>query len=162
MHLGTVAGPRVGAYLTTLVLAGGLVAQGTGGWLADRLPRERLFLAEVALFAPVLLLLGLVHGLGLVALALAFGFLWYLAQPLANALGAAYADSKDHGLLYGLQFALSFGIGSFAASVGGVLVERGGTPLAFLGFGVVGVVQLLSAAALVRSTRAAPLAVATT
>ncbi len=157
LHLtdGATDGSRVGAYLTSLVLVAGMAAQRFGGELADRLPRERLLLAEVAIFAPLLLLLGIASGAGLVALALGFGFLWYLAQPLAGALTAAYADAGDHGLLYGIQFALSFGLGSFATTAGGLLVAQGGTGLAFLGFGAVGILQLVAVIALVRSVRAA-------
>lgn len=151
--MGSTAG-LFASYLTSAVLIAGVIAQRFGGELADRLPRERLFLAEVALFVPVLGLLGTTSGgFGLVVLALAFGFLWYLAQPLANAMTAAYVDTQDHGLLFGIQFAMTFGIGSFATTIGGLLYQRGGTPLAFLGFGAVAIAQLLGALALVASVR---------
>jgi FSR family fosmidomycin resistance protein-like MFS transporter len=156
LHLSSTAGGTLGAStLMTLVLLAGLFAQRFGGELADRLPRERLFLTEVALLAPVLVLLGLTSGVGLVAMALSFYFLWYLAQPLASALAAAYADTREHGLLYGAQFAVAFGLGSFATTIGGLLVQAGGTSLAFLGFGAVAILQLVAALALVRSARAA-------
>jgi MFS family permease len=156
LHLSSSAGGTLGASsLMSLVLLAGIFAQRFGGELADRLPRERLFLTEVALLAPVLVLLGLTSGIGLVALALSFYFLWYLAQPLASALAAAYADTREHGLLYGAQFAAAFGLGSFATTIGGLLVEAGGTSLAFLGFGAVAILQLVAALALVRSVRAA-------
>jgi MFS family permease len=156
LHLASSAGGTLGASsLMSLVLLAGMFAQRFGGELADRLPRERLFLTEVALLAPVLVLLGLTSGAGLVAMALSFYFLWYLAQPLASALAAAYADTREHGLLYGAQFAVAFGLGSFATTIGGLLVEAGGTSLAFLGFGAVAILQLVAALALVRSVRAA-------
>jgi MFS family permease len=156
LHLSSSAGGTLGASsLMSLVLLAGIFAQRFGGELADRLPRERLFLTEVALLAPVLVLLGLTSGVGLVVMALSFYFLWYLAQPLASALAAAYADTREHGLLYGAQFAAAFGLGSFATTIGGLLVESGGTSLAFLGFGAVAFLQLVAALALVRSVRAA-------
>ena len=46
---------------------------------------------------------------------------------MANALTAAYARPANHGLLYGIQFAATFGVGSFATTVGGFLLARGGT-----------------------------------
>jgi MFS family permease len=153
LHLGESVGGQLGSSLTSLVLVAGIVAQRFGGELADRLPRERLFLAEVTLFVPVLVLLGLTSGVGLVALALCFGFLWYLAQPLASAMAAAYAETDDHGLLYGVQFASTFGIGSFATIVGGLLVRTGGTSLAFVGFGVVAILQFAAALALFAGSR---------
>lgn len=158
LHLASETGvPGAAAYIVSAVLLAGLVAQWFGGALADRLPREHLFLAEVALFVPVLGLLGLTSGLGLVAAALSFGFLWYLAQPVANALTAAHADRKHHGLVYGVQFAATFGVGSFATTVGGFLVARSeGTSLAFLGFAAVALLQLVAALGLVHTARLAP------
>lgn len=154
LHLSQSAGSAFAAsYLVSLVLVAGIVAQRFGGELADRLPRERLFLAEVALFVPVLVLLGFTSGVGLIALALCFGFLWYLAQPLASALAAAHSDTDDHGLLYGIQFASTFGVGSFATTAGALLVARGGTAMAFVGFGLVAILQLVAALGLVLSAR---------
>lgn len=154
MHLADSAGGVLNAsFLMSLVLVAGIVAQRFGGELADRLPRERLFLAEMALFAPVMLLLGLSSGVGLIALAVSAGFLWYMSQPLSIAMAAAYANSRDHGLVFGLQFAATFGIGSFASTIGGLLVVRGGTSLAFLGFGAVAVLQLGAALMLAQSAR---------
>jgi predicted MFS family arabinose efflux permease len=153
LHLASSAGGvQAASYVTSLVLVAGIVAQRLGGELTDRLPREPLFLAEMALCVPVLVLLGLTSGVGLLAVALAFGFLWYLTQPLATALAAAHCDPGDHGLLYGIQFAASFGVGSFATTLGGLLVSAsGGTGLAFLGFGAVALIQLAAAVLLVRS-----------
>jgi MFS family permease len=156
LHFTDAAGaPLAGASLITLVLLAGTAAQLWGGALSDRLPRERLFLVEVMLAAPVLLLLGLGSpGSGAVVLVLCFGFLWSLAQPLAAALAAAHAAAADLGLLYGVQLTLSFGVGSFAASFGAALAARGGTRLAFLGFGAFALLELAAAIGLVRATRA--------
>jgi MFS family permease len=153
LHLTSSAGGvQAASYVTSLVLVAGIVAQRLGGELTDRLPREPLFLAEMALCVPVLVLLGLTTGVGLLVVALVFGFLWYLAQPLSTALAAAHSDSGDHGLLYGIQFAASFGVGSFATTLGGLLVSAsGGTSFAFLGFGAVALIQLVAAVFLVRS-----------
>jgi MFS family permease len=156
LHLASSAGGVLGGSgVTSLVLLAGIVAQRFGGELADRLPRERLFLAEMALSVPVLLLLGITSGVGLLALALTFGFLWYLAQPLASAIAAAHSDVHDHGLFYGVQFAASFGLGSFATTLGGLLARGGGTGPAFVGFALVALLQLVAALFLLRSVRPA-------
>jgi MFS family permease len=156
LHLSASAGSmRAASYMMSLVLVAGIFAQRLGGELADRLPRERLLVAELALAVPVLILLGLTSGIGLLVLALAFGFLWYLAQPLAMALIAAHSDPRDHGMLFALQFALSFGVGSFATNLGGLLSgPSGDTALAFLGFGGVALLQLAAALLLARTARA--------
>jgi len=154
LHLAERAGGDLNAAtLTTLVLLAGAIAQRLGGQLADQLPRERLFLAEMLLFAPVMFLLGLTSGLGLIVMALSFGFLFFMSEPLAAALTAAHAEQGDHGFLFGLQIALTFGVGSFAASLGGLLITLGGTEAAFLGFAAVALVQLGAAVALVWTTR---------
>jgi MFS family permease len=162
MHVAseTLSGPLPGAGVITLVLLAGTAAQLLGGNLVDRAgtdawPRERLFVAELMLFAPVLLLLGLGTGTWALALAVGFGFLWSLTQPLGAALAATHAASRDHGLLYGVQLALSFGLGSFATTFGAALTTWGGTRLAFLGFGAVGVVQLVAAIGVLRASRGA-------
>jgi MFS family permease len=149
----TLSGPLAGAGVITMVLLAGTAAQLLGGTLTDRMPRERLFVVELLLFAPVLLLLGLGTGTWALALALGFGFLWALTQPLGAALAATHTEARDHGLLYGVQLALSFGVGSFATTVGAALATRGGTRLAFLGFGAAGVVQLIAAIGLLRAKR---------
>jgi MFS family permease len=162
MHVAseTLGGPLPGAGVITLVLLAGTAAQLLGGTLVDRAgadawPNERLFVVELMLFAPVLLLLGLGTGTWALALALGFGFLWSLTQPLGAALAATHAEARDHGLLYGVQLALSFGLGSFATTFGAALTTWGGTRLAFLGFGAVGVVQLGAAIAVLRAAREA-------
>jgi MFS family permease len=155
LHLSGVVegGPLAGAGVITLVLVAGTAAQLLGGSLTDRMPRERLFVVELLLFAPVLLLLGLGSGTAGLALAVTFGFLWSLTQPLAATLAATHAESNDHGLLYGLQLALAFGVGSFATTLGALLEARGGTRLALIGFGAAGVVELVAALGLLRATR---------
>src|SRR5437899_3183730 len=119
------------------------------------MPRERLFVVELTVFAPLLLLLGLGSGASGVVMAIGFGFLWSLLQPLSAALAATHAEARDHGLLYGVQLALSFGVGSFATTLGAALTTWGGTRLAFLGFGVVGLAQLAAAVGLLRASQGA-------
>ncbi len=180
LHLsgGAPGGALAGAGLITLVLLAGTAAQLLGGNLADRAgpPRgsppppalalsgeaarrsgwpsmERLFVVELLFFAPLLVSLALGSGAPGVAMALAFGFLWSLLQPLAAALAATHAEARDHGLLYGVQLALSFGVGSFATTLGAALATRGGTRLAFLGFGAAAAIQLAAAVAVLRATR---------
>jgi predicted MFS family arabinose efflux permease len=154
LHLADRGGVGANAsYVMSAVLVAGIVAQRFGGELADRRVRERLYLTVSALAPPLLLLLALGPRLGVIAGALAFGFVWSLAQPVANALTAAYARETDHGLLYGIQFAATFGVGSFASTAGGLLAARGGTPLTFLGLAVVALVQVVAVFALLRTPR---------
>jgi MFS family permease len=154
LHLADRGGAGTNAsYIMSAVLLAGMVAQRFGGGLADRRgrSRERLYLTVSALAPPLLLLLAMGPRATVIASALAFGFAWALAQPVANALTAAYARETDHGLLYGIQFAATFGVGSFASTVGVLLADQGGTPLTFLGLAGVALVQVVAVFALLRA-----------
>jgi MFS family permease len=150
------ASGTVGPYVMSAVLLVGMIAQRYGGELADRRSRERLYLVLSALGLPILVALALTSGPTAIAAALGYGFVWALAQPVANALTATYARATDHGLLYGIQFAATFGVGSFATTTGGFLLSRGGTGLAFLGLAAaslvaIGAVLALTAGAIGRN-----------
>jgi MFS family permease len=147
LHVAEGGGAVYASYVMSAVLVAGIFAQRWGGELADRRKRERLFLVLASLMPPVLLALAFARGTAAVAVALACGFVWALAQPVANALTAAYARPADHGLLYGIQFAITFGVGSFATTAGGFFLEAGGTQLVFIGLGVAAIVQVGAAAA---------------
>jgi MFS family permease len=134
LHLSEAGGGAPGgSYIMSAVLLAGIIAQRYGGELADRRARERLYLVLAAIGLPILLLLAVSTGPLAIAAALGFGCTWAMAQPVASALTATYARATDHGLLYGIQFAATFGVGSFATYVGGFLLTEGGTRLAFLG-----------------------------
>ena len=55
-------------------------------------------------------------------------FIW---QPVGNSIIAQISHSKHRGLSYGISFFLSFGIGSFAAAIGGLIAENYGINLVF-------------------------------
>jgi MFS family permease len=150
LHLSDDAGRGVQAsYVMSAVLVVGIIAQRYGGELADRRARERMLLLEVALLIPLLLLFAFTSGTAAVVAALAVGFVWALAQPLANALTAAYCRPSCHGLLYGIQFAATFAVGSFATTAGGFLQALGGTRLVFLALALVATLQLGAVAVVV-------------
>jgi MFS family permease len=134
LHLGQASG-GLGAYASyamSAVLVLGIIAQRYGGELADRRARERLLLVEVAALVPLLALFAFAGGVPALITALAVGFVWALTQPVANALAASYCRPSCHGLLYGIQFALTFAVGSFATTAGGFLLGLGGTRWVFV------------------------------
>jgi predicted MFS family arabinose efflux permease len=154
MHLqDSVGGERRAGYFMTGILLAGVFGQRYGGSLADRVPRERLFLILAACSAPVLALMSVSSGLTLLVASVLFSLVWSAAQPVANALTAAYADTRNHGFLYGVQFALTFGMGSFATGGGGLLQSFGGTRLAYAGFAAVAALEFLAVLSLVRAVR---------
>ncbi len=157
LHLADgVGGGARASYVMSAALLVGMVGQRVGGELADRRSPEPLYLLLAALPVPVLLLLGVSSGAVAVLSAVVFGFVWALSQPVANALIAHYGPSGDHGLLYGIQFAATFGVGSFATTFGAFLVSEGGTRAVFLGLAGVALLSVLAVAALVRAAARAP------
>jgi MFS family permease len=152
LHLADGLGGGAGAsYVMSAALLAGMFGQRLGGELADRRSPEPLYLLLAALVVPVLLLLAVTSGQAAVAAAIGFGFVWALAQPVANALIAHYGPSGDHGVLYGIQFAATFGVGSFATTFGAFLLGSGGTRAVFLGLAGLAALSLLAVAALVRA-----------
>lgn len=136
-HLGIdLFGISAGAWagsLTTAALAAGAIGQYAGGWLALRQPLERLAPVLTGASVPALMLVGVLTGPGLVALATAFIFFNFAAQPIYTALLADYSPQQALGRSYGLSFFASFGLGSTAASFAGFFADRWGTGAAFLG-----------------------------
>lgn len=124
-------GDALGAIVTSLALLFGVVAQLWGGRLADRVRRDRMFVTLATLTVPSLLGIAVLHDLPLALAALAFGFLWYMGQPLLNSIAAGLVPKERHGALYGLQFTASFGLGAFSVSLFSWVAARAGTGAAF-------------------------------
>jgi predicted MFS family arabinose efflux permease len=141
-------GDALGAVLTSIALLAGVLAQWWGGRLADRFRRERLFVTLTVIVAPMLVLMATLRDTPLVAVALGFGFTWYLSQPLLNSIAATFVPRERHGALYGLLFSTSFGLGSFAVSAGSAVASRWGTGAAFLALSGVAALNILCASLL--------------
>ena len=67
----------------------------------------------------------------LVLFSLCLGVAFFSIQPVANTLIAEFTHSDNRGLGYGINFFLSFGIGSFAAGFGGYIAENMGVASVF-------------------------------
>ena len=71
-------------------------------------------------------------------------FVHFMYQPIGNAMIAEYTSSSSRGIGYGFSFFLSFGVGSLASGVGGVVAIHYGVAAVFVFVAVV-----MGAAALV-------------
>jgi MFS family permease len=80
---------------------------------------------------PLLALMGYTTGIPLVIFGVLLGITHFIWQPVGNSLIAQISHSKHRGLSYGISFFLSFGIGSFAAGIGGLIAENYGVNLVF-------------------------------
>ena len=114
----------IGGYIVTGALTIGMGAQWLGGQLGARYSPTRLFALGHMASVPCLLLLATADGVLLVVAAALFAFGHFLAQPLGNALVAEYTSVANRERAFGWYFALAFGLGAFASSIGGEVGAR--------------------------------------
>ncbi len=120
-----------GGLFTTLVLLSGIIGQMLGGVLGDKYSKPKILLCVILLNIPLLALMGYTTGILLVIFGILLGVTHFIWQPIGNSLIAQISHSKHRGLSYGISFFLSFGIGSFAAGIGGLVAENYGINFVF-------------------------------
>jgi len=120
-----------GGLFTTIVLLSGIIGQILGGVLGDKYSKPKLLLLVIILNIPLLVLMGFTSGILLVIFGILLGVTHFIWQPVGNALIAQISHSKDRGISYGINFFLSFGVGAFAASIGGLIAEKLSVNLVF-------------------------------
>jgi MFS family permease len=114
-------------YMTTAVLSLGLVGAWFGGYINDKLRRPELFPALVfGIVAPLLYLISCSADNALVLYAALFSLVYYSWQPAQNYLIAKYTRKASHGMGFGVNFFLIFGLGSLATSTGGYVTDNYG------------------------------------
>jgi len=138
----------IAAYVTTAVLLLGLIGAWFGGYINDRLKRPELFPALIFLVvAPLLYGLGSLSDNRLLVCACLFSLIYYAWQPAQNYLIARYTRKASHGMGFGVNFFLIFGIGSVATSSGGYVADNLGVDRFYLILAAVGAAAMLAAAA---------------
>jgi len=149
----------IGGMVTLVYLIAGS-AQLAGGWLSDRMPIRRVYIACMLIQVPVLLFAATAGGPVVLALATAMVFTNSLQVPAENLLLARYTPARHRGLAYGAKFILSFGAAPVAVQV--VAWAYGRTQDVVLLFTILGGLALLAwvvALLLPREGKAAPAAV---
>lgn len=137
-HLLETLSPTLKAGLfTSLVFGAGILGQYLGGILGDRYHRPTLLVWVVALNIPFFFLMGITSNLSLVILGLLLGIVHFNFQPVGNSLVSEFTHSRVRGLGYGIGFFLSFGVGSLAAALSGIIAERFGTAVVFPTLGII-------------------------
>ncbi len=125
-------GVITGGFATTLVLIAGMPGQFIGGKWGDRYNKCRLLILICAVHIPLLLAFRYVPGEWALLSGLMLGVVHFMYQPIGNAMIAEFTSSPSRGIGYGFSFFLSFGIGSFAAGIGGIIAVNYGVPSVFL------------------------------
>lgn len=111
-------------FFTTLVFLSGIAGQTLGGILGDKYNRAHLLWIIIISNIPFMAFMGYTDGWLLFFSSIALGIVYFLNQPVSNALLADLIPSSHRGIGYGISFFLSFGIGGTAPAVGGWITEH--------------------------------------
>ena len=111
-------------FFTTLVYLSGIAGQTIGGFLGDKYNRAHLLWIIIIINVPFMSLMGYTEGWLLFLSSIALGIVYFLNQPVSNALLADLTPSSHRGIGYGISFFLSFGIGGIAPAVSGWITEH--------------------------------------
>lgn len=112
------------AYFTTAVLSLGLVGSWLGGYLNDRVKTPEFLPVAIFIVAgPALYGLSSLTDNALLAAGCVFSLFYYGWQPSQNFLIAKYTRKASHGMGFGVNFFLIFGMGSVATAVGGFMAD---------------------------------------
>jgi MFS family permease len=114
----------VGGTFTTAILLLGVVGQYIGGNLADRFKKEKLYSLIFLLSCAPLFVIGRLENLPLILTFAGFAFLYFMSQPIGNAIIPRYAAPKVRGVIFGLFFFTGFGAGSFMSWIAGAVGDK--------------------------------------
>lgn len=110
--------------VASIIISLGLIGAWFGAWINDKIKRPELL--PVALFvavAPLLYLIGKFSDTKLLVVSCLLSLLYNAWQPSHNYLISRYTRKASHGLGFGINFFLLFGIGSAATAVGGYMAD---------------------------------------
>jgi FSR family fosmidomycin resistance protein-like MFS transporter len=130
--------------LLTLYLLSGAVGGLVGGWLADRVGRDRVIVTSLLGAAPFCVLLGLQDSVG-PAFLLATAVTGMLLNGSFVVLAVRGQESMPGslGLVSGLMLGLSIGLGGLAVAPMAIVAERAGIATVFVAAGALAIVCAL-------------------
>ena len=136
----------IAATITTAVLSLGLIGAWFGGWINDKIKRPEIF--PILLFiivSPLLYLISSVNDSPLLLVSCLFSLFYYAWQPSHNYLISKYTKKSSHGMGFGINFFLIFGIGSIATSIGGYMADEYSVDRFYFLMSVFGCITLVAA-----------------
>ncbi len=135
----------VGLYVAGVYTLSSLF-QFVGGMLADRYPLKPVYLSMYLLQVPLLMIAATASGIGLVLVAALMVSLGIGALPAEMMLLARYTPDRHHGLAFGANFVVSFGVAPVAVlMVAGINASTGGFTWVFLSLALAGLLVFLIA-----------------
>ena len=126
------------------MLLAAVFGQIAGGTLSDRIPVERAVIPFLVVTVPFLVIMGASTGVVLLLASAVFVMSNWAQQPIFNGLITDYSPANAVGRAFGINFFLTFGLGSFAAGFAGLIAEAWGTPAVFYALAGVALFELLA------------------
>ena len=123
---GVVEDPAVLGALLALVYVVASFAQIVVGYLIDRVPFKYLYVAIVAVQAPLFALAALATGWWLYGLMIAFMIVVFGAIPFTEAVMVRFVDDSQRSRVSGMRLTVAFGVSSLAVWLLGPVVKAGG------------------------------------
>ncbi len=138
VHLGFMEMNNValGGTVATIALLSGAAGQYVAGRLVDRYRAEGIYLVSVLIGTVFVFLMAISTNFLLIVSAVIYAFFYFSTQPVQNYLLSTYFPRHRQGLGYGIQFGLTFGVGSTAAAASGYLADRFGLTSVFYFMGI--------------------------
>ncbi|MBN2134768.1 MAG: MFS transporter [Acidobacteria bacterium] len=139
-------GMALGGFFTTIALVlGGLLGQFIGGELSEKYKLYKLQFFVMLVSAPTLFLLGVTTDYLFVIIMFLFALFAFSWQPIGNGMVAYYTPAKFRGYVFGISFALSFGVGALASWLAGIVTDSYSIDKVFFVMGLIAIVSLLFA-----------------
>lgn len=120
----------------TIVFLSGIVGSFFGGKIGEKFDKRISFGVIILVNIPILIVLGFATNMVLILSSILLGIVYFSNQPIGNTLVADFSDNRNRGLIYGMGFFISFGIGAFAAGLSGIVAESIGVHAVFPFMGV--------------------------
>ena len=143
---GIVDDPAALGLLMAAVYAVASLAQIVVGWLLDRYPLKRIYIAILAMQPPLFLLAAHAQGWYLYALQLLFMIAVFGAIPFTDVLIARYVDDRMRSRVAGVRLAISLGVSSVAVALLGPVVKAAGFPVLLTALAVIAACTLVTVA----------------
>ena len=120
----------------TIVFLAGMIGALLGGKIGDKFDKRISFMIIILLNIPIFFLVGITSNITLIICSIMLGIIYFSNQPIGNTLVSEFSDNQNRGFIYGLGFFISFGIGSFAAGLSGVIAVNYGVSIVFPVMGI--------------------------
>ncbi|MGD9975412.1 MAG: MFS transporter [Desulfatirhabdiaceae bacterium] len=121
----------LGGTVATFTLLSGAAGQYIGGRLVDRFGPEKIYAVAIGAGALSVWGMAVTTNWMLILSAVTYAFFYFATQPVQNFMLSRYLPPHRHGIGFGAQFFITFGVGSTAAAVSGYIADHHGLPSIF-------------------------------